>query len=420
MAATPWETGWEVIEGIPSKGGGQGTVVQVRRKTSGELGALKLMHPSQHSDSTRRFRMKREADALRFMNGRGTPELLDTNADDYEETEVPLYAVTRWVPGPTLFGFVTEEKRLALDTASLIVEAIAETVLVFHSVGIHRDLKPDNIILENGDSKRPVVVDFGMSSIAGDELITAAGEELGNRFLRLPEFSANRHRWDSRSDITFLVGLLFYMVVGRFPRLLVDAQGTAPHESLSAVELEVLESTGCWSRLRRLFQVGFQQMLDRRFQSVESFLSALSGVSATASPADSLDDEIRETRELYDSDIAKELEQFRAAMMLANRSFLEGVEEPLREAGLVLGGDGPTPEPSGRAVSLRRRATPVTASYPDVGFSHSSSVRSNQFVSEYHVEAGDPVVYFRGPVADCQRPSNFPPGWPAKNPPRGC
>lgn len=102
------------------------------------------------------------------------------------------------------------------------------------------------------------------------------GQEIGNRFLRVPEFrpeSVNRD--DPRTDLTFAVGVLFFLLTRTNPRMLLDEQGQLPHQrggaasSLQGIAIPQSE------RLMRIFDQGFQHDLDRRFQSAETLSEAL-------------------------------------------------------------------------------------------------------------------------------------------------
>ena len=136
----------------------------------------------------------------------------------------------------------------------------------------HRDVKPDNIILRNGLTEAPVLVDFGMSWTKSDydrarEFETKVGQEIGNRFLRLPEHTPGRHLHDSRSDLTLVVGLLFYTLAGEAPRSLRDLRGAMPHEVSADCFAPLTTQDPRWPRIRRIFNVGFQENIDFRFQT---------------------------------------------------------------------------------------------------------------------------------------------------------
>lgn len=103
---------------------------------------------------------------------------------------------------------------------------------------------------------------------------TEANQEIGNRFLRLPEYSAGTHRDDSRSDIAQLVALFYYMLTGVAPRLLVDSEGRRPHER-EHPRLRPLRQLPSWPRLRSLFDEAFGVQLDKRIPDLPTLRARL-------------------------------------------------------------------------------------------------------------------------------------------------
>jgi serine/threonine protein kinase len=108
-------------------------------------------------------------------------------------TTVPLYIVTEWIDGQTLQKHV-DERRPSLDEAVGITLSLVDIIDRCHRFGlIHRDIKPDNVmLLQSPDGYTVKLIDFGLSGTSAEEaesreIRTDPGEELGNRFLRLPE-----------------------------------------------------------------------------------------------------------------------------------------------------------------------------------------------------------------------------------------
>jgi serine/threonine protein kinase len=68
----------------------------------------------------------------------------------------------------------------------------------------HRDIKPANVALRNDDITKPVLVDFGLSFNDSDaDDLTRVGEEVGNRFLRLPEHAFGER--GAASDVAIVI-----------------------------------------------------------------------------------------------------------------------------------------------------------------------------------------------------------------------
>jgi serine/threonine-protein kinase len=189
-----WEENWilNTRQAIKRMEGGQGTIDQVSHKIDGRLGALKRLHEKYMNSKERRFRVLEEVSALLLLDGNGTPKIYEANEKLWETENIPLYAVMEWVEGKTLSQHLNG-KELPLDTAFEFIYALLQLIDSCHNLKIyHRDLKPDNIILRNNNILEPVLVDFGMAwcSPSNEEkrnLSTMSGQELGNRFFRLPE-----------------------------------------------------------------------------------------------------------------------------------------------------------------------------------------------------------------------------------------
>lgn len=339
--STTWELEWEVVQDWKPRGGGQGTVRKVKRRSDGVVGALKVLREEALQDSTRRYRMHRETESLRFMDGVGVPAVLDSNTSEYRLKGLPLYVVTRFVEGPTVAEFVARNGPLSISDAIAVARRIADTLERLHAGGTHRDLKPDNVILEGRDPSRVVVVDFGMASandVSQDDFETSGDQELGNRFLRLPEFGSGRHDWDSRSDITFLVGLLFFLTTAIAPRALQDARARAPHELLDERREAKLARDPLWDRLRRfVFAVGFEHRIDYRFQNLAQLRAALDRVCASADeqkPAEGLE----RLRTVMTSREAQERDALRAVMLRASAQFIAAIQDGLKPTGCSAAG----------------------------------------------------------------------------------
>jgi serine/threonine protein kinase len=254
MAET-WEANWELV--YPrAKQGGQGAVRQVRSRSDVRFGALKTLHERNQASTERRFRMQQEVNALKAI-GHGVPQVFETNAEAWADKAVPLYVVMEWVPGPTLSERVAE-RPMALDEAVDLARALLSIVERSHGLGVvHRDLKPDNTILRDGDPRIPILVDFGIAWMKpGDEprpFETDLGQEMGNRYLRLPENSPGRESRDPRSDVTLVAGLLIYALSGFTPRVLLGERGRQPHEAASDRIPSSTTEDRRWSKLRRGF-----------------------------------------------------------------------------------------------------------------------------------------------------------------------
>jgi serine/threonine-protein kinase len=270
--ARSWDELWEEI--APGPSGGQATSKLGRRRDGTvERGFLKIL--TKQDQTERRQRFYREAAVLESLNIEGVPQLIETNAWHYENRAFNLYAVSTFVPGKTLrelpAGSYNPEQAIRWTVA------LCEILRACREAGIrHRDVKPENCIL--GDDGRLYLVDFGLSSNLNESegFDTPVGQEIGNRFLRIPEFrpgSVNRD--DPRTDLTFAVCVVFFLLTRANPRMLLDEQGRLPHQRGDAAALLQNMPIPQPERLTRIFDQGFQHDLDRRFQSAETLIEAL-------------------------------------------------------------------------------------------------------------------------------------------------
>lgn len=266
-----WEGKWERLDKQPFGKGGQGSAFKVRRKDKADTVeyVLKTLNVN---DQKRRARMRREIAALRGLNIRGVPRIVDGNEDADEL--VPLFIVMEYVPGATLEQKI-KESPLHIDAALDLVEAILTTVDKCHQQSVlHRDIKPDNIVLRNGEPSDPVLIDFGLSIDTESEYtktITTPEHELGNRFLRLPELqTSGANSRNVRSDVTYCCAILFFAITGIIPRILVDESLNMPHRRKN-VDFSNIDDKRR-AALFAIFDRGFDNNIELRWPSAAELL----------------------------------------------------------------------------------------------------------------------------------------------------
>lgn len=401
-------TDWVATAAKASRGGGQGTVVQVRHRHGGTLGACKALHPQHLKSKERRFRMQQEVYLLNLLEGNGVPRVLWDNMHLWEASGTPLYAVVEWVDGGTLADFCNGQPK-SIDVAVGIVRGLLVIVQRCHAAGVlHRDIKPDNIILRNGDASAPVLIDFGMGWAEVDEnkfgeFKTGEGQELGNRFIRLPEYAPGHHVRDTRSDVTMLVAVLFYILTGVAPRQLLDPKERMPHEGDLAKFPAGTTGDPRWERLRRIFKVGFQYRIDMRFRDAEELARSLESLSAPIDPTmiDPLDEPLRRIAELTESAGGALLRQCQRHSLAALKLFVDCFHARIGENDFEAGGQAPVVAEWGRAVKTTLFLCKVGVAEPRVGFVHQISFENGRFEGAYSV-VGDAVWHglYEAPLAD--------------------
>src|SRR6201992_3843635 len=135
--------------------GGMGAGLLARGRGKGP-GAGKVLHSRVAAEPTSRRRLAREVEAMRRVQSPYVAQVLDADVD----SKFP-YIVTRYVPGETLDHIVRQQGPLTPAALERLARGLARALVAVHAAGVvHRDLKPGNVMLHNGD---PVVIDFGIA-----------------------------------------------------------------------------------------------------------------------------------------------------------------------------------------------------------------------------------------------------------------
>jgi len=136
---------------------------------------------------------------------------------DSGETAGQLWFTMPHVDGETLRDRIRREGQLPVTEAVRIAREAAQALAYAHAQGvIHRDIKPDNLLL-TGDGNT-LVADFGIARVeGGDQHLTEAGMAIGTPAYMSPEQSGADGQVDIRSDIYSLGAVLYEMLTGRPP-----------------------------------------------------------------------------------------------------------------------------------------------------------------------------------------------------------
>ena len=156
---------------------GRGAMGTVYRATDVRLGrpvAIKLLHPM----LTNELGAARFQSEIRIAAGLHHPNIVGVH--DSGEADGRLFYVMDYLGGETLRARLKREKQLSVDDALSIVEQVASGIQYAHDHGIvHRDVKPENIILAQGQAS---VLDFGLARALSDvdtDRLTASGLAVG-------------------------------------------------------------------------------------------------------------------------------------------------------------------------------------------------------------------------------------------------
>ena len=257
--------------------GGMGGVYEVE-DDAGNRYALKAPASGMTSDAAKRF--AREANAVRMLDH---PNLVAA-VDVFVETGY-LFLVMEKVVGKNLTAAIAEgpfQPRRALVVARQILDGVGHA----HAHGlVHRDLKPDNIMLvDMGGWERAKVVDFGVVKLIGDAeaamgggKLTTTGLVFGTPAYMAPEQAMGRPL-DGRADLYAVATILFEMLTGRVPfdhqdpMMQMRMQVKAPPPRL---DMLVKDAPWCTPELVMFIEGGLTKNPDHRFASADAMVAAL-------------------------------------------------------------------------------------------------------------------------------------------------
>jgi DNA-binding transcriptional regulator YhcF (GntR family) len=187
-------------------------VYLARERLLERLVAIKVLR-SEFVSADSRERFIREArTAAKLMHANIVPLYSFGQAGD------TLYYIMGYVEGESLESTLTRVGRLDFNEARRILVEVADALGYAHRNGVvHRDVKPDNILIER-DSRRALLTDFGIAKIQSTQsTLTQTGHIVGTPLYMSPEQAAGDSVIDGRSDLYSLGVIGYRMVAGRLP-----------------------------------------------------------------------------------------------------------------------------------------------------------------------------------------------------------
>ncbi len=197
--------------------GGMGVVFAARDLKLKRRVAIKVLPPELAFRDEIRKRFLREAQTAARLSH---PNIVPIHAVGDEGGLV--YFVMGYVDGESLGARLRRRHQLPVEEVRRIMKETADALGLAHAMGIvHRDIKPDNILLE-GTRRRVMVTDFGIAKALSDAggpggTLTGTGVAIGTPHYMSPEQAAGGGEIDARSDLYSLGVVAFEMVTGELP-----------------------------------------------------------------------------------------------------------------------------------------------------------------------------------------------------------
>src|SRR5215510_5349866 len=199
--------------------GGMSVVYRARRVHIGDDVAVKILTGKFVKDDAALARFRREARAAAMLRHPNVITIHDFGESD--DVHAPAYIVMEFVKGTPLRELLRSEDHFSVERGVRLMRGICAGVGSAHRQGVvHRDLKPDNILVVAPDDDFEVesvrVVDFGLAKLLADADGTSTGAVVGTPYYMSPEQCLGEPL-DARSDV-YSLGTMFYeMLSGKKP-----------------------------------------------------------------------------------------------------------------------------------------------------------------------------------------------------------
>jgi len=260
---------YEVIEELGK--GGMGKVYKVLDTKIKEKVALKLLKPEIAADEKTIERFSNELKFARKIAHRNVCRMFDLGED-----KGTFYITMEYVAGEDLKSTLARVGQLSVGKTLYVARQIGEGLAEAHRLGvIHRDLKPQNIMIDREGNAR--IMDFGIARSLKAKGLTEAGVMIGTPEYMSPEQVEGKDA-DQRSDLYAFGIILYEMLTGQTP-----FQGDTP---LSVALKQKVEAPPDPRKinpqipedLSRLILKCLEKEKDKRYQSAEQVLADISHI----------------------------------------------------------------------------------------------------------------------------------------------
>ncbi len=202
--------------------GGMGAIFKARNRYTGALYAIKVLRPDYTEDEKALHRFVNEAKSASSLKH---PNICQVHDFGLTDGSMP-FLIMDWIDGISLGKKIDRDGPLAVPEAVRLFQQVAAALTHAHQHKVvHRDLKPDNIMLSRDPEGRTVthLVDFGIAKVLRDDqstsqslALTTTGSVVGTPLYMSPE-QARLSKVDFRTDIYSLGCVMYFALNGEPP-----------------------------------------------------------------------------------------------------------------------------------------------------------------------------------------------------------
>jgi serine/threonine-protein kinase len=263
--------------------GGMATVFLAQDVKHKRPVALKVLHP----DLARTLGPERFQREIQLAARLQHPHILTVH--DSGEAAGQLWFTMPYVEGESLRDRLRREKQLPVDDAVRITREAAQALDYAHRHGVvHRDVKPENLLLTEDGST--LVADFGIARalLGGEDALTQTGMAVGTPAYMSPEQAAGERQLDARSDVYALGAVLYEMLAGEPPYTGPTAQAILAKRFSDPVPSVRRVRSGVSDSLDRTVQRALATTPADRFGTVADFARAVGAAELTTASAETV------------------------------------------------------------------------------------------------------------------------------------
>lgn len=243
--------------------------------------AIKVLLPEMAETVTSRRRFVQEIRVLRHLRSEHVVKVLDEGALESGEP----FMVMEQLRGRTLKDMLRSEGSLRVSDAVDYVLEACEVLAEAHAAGVvHRDIKPDNLFLADGEvAPRVKVLDFGISKAQGEGFgrdarepsITRGGEVMGSPHYMAPEQLLSSSHVDRSADIWSVGVVLYELLTGQLPFVGENAMQVRAHVMMSTPPSLRQMRADVPIELERIVMRCLEKVSDQRFKGLAVLAASL-------------------------------------------------------------------------------------------------------------------------------------------------